>query len=244
MTGALTCRGDLPAGLALALALHLAGLLLLGGIQAGTSPSLVPPRARRVAVRLMPSPPPRAVTAAPRLAQPYVTARPLPPAAPPAPRAPMPSRVTPPDAPARAAGAPKAAPVPILPTPSRRLAAVPDGPERARPADLLPAVLADTEALDGDVDAAPRPRQTIHPVYPLESRQRGESGNVVAVVHVTDGGRVARVDIARSSGHTALDRAARAALLAARFDPARRGASAVPARVRLTIVFMLKGVGR
>ena len=94
MTGALARRGDLPAGLALAVALHLAGLLLLGGISAGTPPALVPPRATRVAVRLKASP--TTVVARPRPAAPAVTARPRPPAARPAPREPKWSRVAPP----------------------------------------------------------------------------------------------------------------------------------------------------
>ena len=239
MTGALARRGDLPAGLALAVALHLAGLLLLGGISAGTPPALVPPRATRVAVRLKASP--TTVVARPRPAAPAVTARPRPPAALPAPREPKWSRVAPPllATPAHVAPVPAAQP-PIPSFAAAPLAAVPSV-EAASPAERLPEARIDAEALDGDFDVAPRPRQTIRPVYPLEARQRGESGRVVAVVHVTDRGRVARVEIAEGSGHAALDRAARAALLAARFDPARRGAAAVPARVRLTIIFELKG---
>ena len=240
MTGALARRGDLPAGLALAVALHLAGLLLLGGISAGTPPALVPPRATRVAVRLKASP--TTVVARPRPAAPAVTARPRPPAALPAPREPEWSRVVAPPLPAAMA---RVAPVPAAQPPIPSFAAAPlaavPSVEAASPAERLPEARIDAEALDGDFDVAPRPRQTIRPVYPLEARQRGESGRVVAVVHVTDRGRVARVEIAEGSGHAALDRAARAALLAARFDPARRGAAAVPARVRLTIIFELKG---
>ena len=243
MISALARRGDLPAGLVLAVALHLAGLLLLGGFSAGTPPSLVPPRATRVAVRLKASPPP-AVAAQPRPAAPAVTSRPRPPAALPAPREPDWSRLAPP----LPAATPRVAPVPVAqpPVPSfvaAKLAAVPSV-EVASPATQLPEARIDAEARDGDFDVAPRPRQTIRPVYPLEARQRGESGRVVAVVHVTDAGRVARVEIAEGSGHAALDRAARAALLAARFDPARRGAAAVPARVRLTIIFQLIRPGR
>ena len=254
MTGALTRHGDLPAGLALALALHLAGMGLLGMMRDVTPPSLVPPRATRIAVCLKTAPPPRApVMPAPSAPQPDIAVPPRP-SPPPAATVRSPAMPPPPAAPERVVPNSSAVPVPRQPRPATRLAAMPDTPQ-ARPdlvpeatlppcADLLPTALADTEALDGDFDAAPRPRHTIRPVYPLESRQRGESGSVVAVVHVTAAGRVARVDIDRSSGHAALDRAARASLLAARFDPARRGASVVPARVRLTIVFMLKGVGR
>ena len=241
MIGALAHRGDLPTGLALAVALHLAGLRLLGGISAGTPPSLVAPQAARVAVRLKAGPP-TTVVAPPRPSAPVVMSRPRPPAALPAPHEPGWSRVVAPPLPAAPA---HVAPVPVaqpsaLSFAAAKLATVPSV-EAASPAAQLPEARIDTEALDGDVDVAPRPRQTIRPVYPLEARQRGESGRVVAVVHVTDAGRVARVEIAEGSGHAALDRAARAALLAARFDPARRGAAAVPARVRLTIIFELKG---
>ena len=240
MIDALTRRGDLPAGLALAVALHLAGLLLLGGLPAGTPPALVPPWATRVDIRLQAAPPP-AVAAQPRPAAPTVTPRPRPPAALPAWREPDGSRVAPPLPPAMARVAPVPAAQPPVPSfAAATLAAVPSV-EAASPAAQLPEARIDAEALEGDVDVAPRPRQTIRPVYPLEARQRGEAGRVVAVVHVTDAGRVARVEIAEGSGHAALDRAARAALLAARFDPARRGAAAVPARVRLTILFELKG---
>jgi periplasmic protein TonB len=236
--GMLTRSGDLPTGAGLAAALHLAALLLLGGVQAGSPPSLAPPRATRVSIHLNARQPPQT---SPAPAHPSVTRVPrsplaMLPAEPPAPRRVEQPRLTEPAAQRIARLEP---PRPRRPQGQRLEAPPPDNTERVQ--ELLPAVRLDAAELDGDVDAAPRPRQAIRPVYPLEARRRGESGRVVAVVHVTDGGRVARVEIAESSGHAALDRSARAALLEACFEPARRGAASVPARVRLTIIFELKG---
>jgi protein TonB len=228
LTGALTQRGDLPQSLALALALHLAGLLLAGVIRDPTPPSLVPPRATRVSVHLkaVPQQAPE-VTARPHVEMPSAVQLPSPVAAPPLPAAR--ERV----APARSVTPPP--PAAVAPA---RLAAVPSvEPETI--GDLLPQARIGSEAIDGDFDVAPRQRQTIRPVYPRESRERGESGIVVAMAHVTADGRVARVEITRSSGYPALDRAARNALLAARFSPARRGNTTVPARVRIPFEFKL-----
>jgi protein TonB len=135
-----------------------------------------------------------------------------------------------------AASAPPAAPV----RPAIQLEEVPLGAD-ARPELVHARMPTAPELIDGDIDVAPRPRQAIRPVYPLGARQRGEAGRVVVVIHVSEQGRVEHVDLAQSSGYEALDQAARKALLAARFDPARRGETVVPARVRLTIIFQLKG---
>ncbi len=240
MTGALTQRGDLPQSLALALALHLAGLLLAGVIRDPTPPSLVPPRATRVSVHLkaVPQQAPE-VTARPHVEMPSAVQLPSPVAAPPAaPPAPEWSRLPLPAARERVTPARSVTPPPPAAVAPARLAAVPSvEPETI--GDLLPQTRIGSEAIDGDFDVAPRQRQTIRPVYPRESRERGESGIVVAMAHVTADGRVARVEITRSSGYPALDRAARNALLAARFSPARRGNTAVPARVSVPFEFKL-----
>lgn len=106
--------------------------------------------------------------------------------------------------------------------------------------EIIPMVATRAEVdLDGDFDEAPQSRQRIQPVYPYDARQRGESGSVGALVRVSSKGEVEGVDLVESSGYEALDKAARSALLKARFNPARRGRIAVPARVRITIVFRL-----
>ncbi len=273
----LSRQSDFTAGLSLAVGLHLAALLALGGRVDVTPPVLAPPAATRVAIRLMPRPP---------AVQPVVTPQPE---IVPDPPAPSPVRVVspvPPQPPAPVVPEPEPKPTPAIPDPPKppdpvqsiaavqppphrdpppaapKPVAVPEHPvpavqrrvveaetkpiiaEVPEPANqALPEVAApiDRDNQDGDFDVAPKPRRAIRPVYPLRARQRGESGRVTAVLHVSAKGRVEHVAIAESSGYESLDRAARQALLAARFDPARRGEAAVPARVRLTIVFELKG---
>jgi protein TonB len=117
-------------------------------------------------------------------------------------------------------------------------------PSRTSTFDLpLAAPLAQMD-LDGDHDVAPRPRQAIRPVYPYGARQRSESGRVVLELRISAEGRVETVHFAASSGYEALDHAAREAVRAARFEPARRGAEPVASRVRMTIIFQLKEARR
>ena len=77
------------------------------------------------------------------------------------------------------------------------------------------------------------------PDYPWLARERGEQGRVVVRVIVSDAGRAQRVEVARSSGHDRLDRAALAALARWRFEPARRGGHAVPGTVEVPVTFKL-----
>jgi protein TonB len=81
--------------------------------------------------------------------------------------------------------------------------------------------------------------QSPRPVYPLGARQRGEEGRVELEIAVTAAGAVGAVRVARTSGFSDIDLAARDALREARFRPARRGADNVPATVRLAVVFRL-----
>ena len=77
------------------------------------------------------------------------------------------------------------------------------------------------------------------PVYPPMSRQRRESGRVLLRVYVSAAGRGERVEVKASSGFERLDQAAREAVAAWRFVPARRGADPVAAWVQIPIVFVL-----
>lgn len=233
-------RGDLAAGTTLAIGLHLAAALLLGGRRSDdTPPTLAQPRTMRVAIQLNPATP-----------RPTVVAQTL---------APRPRSVTVPRAslalPHLEHGVTSATPPSLASVPKRialtQTPFVSMRPEIERvempvgtvslPELVHTQAQSDHEDYDGDVDYAPKPRRTIRPVYPYGARQRGESGSVVALINVSAQGRVEQVTIARSSGYEALDQAAREALLAARFTPARRGTTSVPARVRLTIIFQLKG---
>ncbi|MBC9209578.1 energy transducer TonB, partial [Roseomonas aerophila] len=63
--------------------------------------------------------------------------------------------------------------------------------------------------------------------YPPELRSAGIGGDVVLRLRLTDKGRVIDAKIATSSGHAALDEAARRGVRRCRFDPAMRDGIAV-----------------
>lgn len=77
------------------------------------------------------------------------------------------------------------------------------------------------------------------PDYPWISRWRAEQGRVVLVVAVDAEGRATGVRVKRSSGHRRLDEAARDAVGAWRFVPARRGGKPVAGHIEVPIVFRL-----
>ena len=60
------------------------------------------------------------------------------------------------------------------------------------------------------------------PIYPPEAARLGQQGSVLLSVHVAADGRVTAVDVAKSSGYPLLDEAARKAVAAWRYRPARR----------------------
>ncbi len=77
------------------------------------------------------------------------------------------------------------------------------------------------------------------PAYPPAARRQGQQGQVMLRVQVEPSGHPARVEVARSSGHRALDRAARAAVERWQFVPARRGEAPVVAWVLVPVRFAL-----
>jgi protein TonB len=78
------------------------------------------------------------------------------------------------------------------------------------------------------------------PGYPEAARRAGEQGTVMLRVRVARDGIVSRVELDRSSGSPHLDAAAREAVKAWRFTPARRGAEAVESWMLVPIVFRLE----
>lgn len=90
------------------------------------------------------------------------------------------------------------------------------------------------------VDAPPKPRRTIRPVYPKGARQRGEQGEVTVEIEVDVEGRVSAVKVVGSCGFDELDAAAVRAVRAATFVPAKSGDRAVESSARLTLAFRLK----
>ena len=231
-------RRDRVAGAMLAAALHLAGLLLLGGARpADTPPRLAQPASTRVTIQLpaaRPTPAPPTPAAAPGQA---ALPRPAPP--PPPSEMAIPDRASRPPAP-RPAAASTLRPTPPDTAPTDATLVEIGDPPRESTLELPDAAPIAQVDLDGDHDVAPRPRQAIRPVYPYGARQRGESGRVVAEVRISAEGRAEQVTLVAGSGHEALDHAAREALRTARFEPARRGTHPVASRVRMTIIFQLK----
>ena len=130
----------------------------------------------------------------------------------------------PPDAPPAEVRAPEEAPPQVETPPSP-----PPAPSsEARPAPR-----------QAKVDAPPRLRRNIRPVYPEGARERGESGAVTIEILVGADGSVADVSVAASSGFADLDEAAVKAARRARFVPAESGGRPVASRARLTLDYKL-----
>ncbi len=77
------------------------------------------------------------------------------------------------------------------------------------------------------------------PAYPNIARRRGQEGLVLLRVEVTSAGRVAAVQIATSSGHSILDRAAVDAVEDWRFQPAVRAGQSIAATLEIPVRFRL-----
>jgi protein TonB len=78
------------------------------------------------------------------------------------------------------------------------------------------------------------------PRYPLQARRRGIEGRVVLRVSVTVGGQAKAVTVHQSSGYAMLDRAAKAAVVRWRFQPATQAGKPVPGTVDAPVAFRLK----
>ena len=79
------------------------------------------------------------------------------------------------------------------------------------------------------------------PTYPPEAVRDGASGTVLLEILVGIDGRALEVRVVRSSGHRALDQAARRVVLSRwRFQPAQRNGHAVQAIGRVPIDFVLQ----
>jgi len=84
-----------------------------------------------------------------------------------------------------------------------------------------------------------RYRDTPRPDYPESARQEGRQGSVLLRVLVDEQGRSKKIEINRSSGSEALDRAAAEAIKRWRFVPARHGDQPVESWIRIPIDFSL-----
>ncbi len=182
-----------------------------------------------------PTPPPRPPSAPEAEAATLPLPPPPSPQAPPSPAAPVPpqprlaARETPPLP-------PSAAPAPARPPPP------------APNADSDPRInLGGTDSLsyvlvEGDqvIPAGPDPKvHNREPVYPDEAVRRGQQGVVTLLIQVSPDGLASDVDIARSSGFTLLDRAARDAVTTWRFVPAVRDGQPISSSMSMRIKFEL-----
>ncbi len=86
-----------------------------------------------------------------------------------------------------------------------------------------------------DSDLGNRP-----PVYPQLARENNWEGHVLLRAHVTAGGMLDNVAIAKSSGFDILDQAALDAVEAWRFRPARKNGTPAPSIVDIGFTFRLK----
>ena len=188
-----------------------------------------------------------------------------PPAPPPPPSAPaaeaelLPPPPPPAPSPPRSPDAPSAVPVPPPPRVAEReappvpprVARIPAPTSPAPPApnvDATPHInLGGTDSLSnvlvqGDqvIPAGPDPKvRNREPIYPDEAVRRGEQGAVILLVNVSPDGLASSVDIARSSGFSLLDRAARDAVATWRFVPAVRDGQPIESSMPLRILFQL-----
>jgi periplasmic protein TonB len=85
----------------------------------------------------------------------------------------------------------------------------------------------------------PRYRETPKPNYPESARRKGREGTVLLRVLVNEEGRAKAIEINKSSGDDALDRAAREAIQGWRFIPARYGEKVVESWIRIPVDFRL-----
>jgi protein TonB len=77
------------------------------------------------------------------------------------------------------------------------------------------------------------------PHYPYSARQEGRQGTVLLAVLVDEEGQSQSLEVSRSSGVEALDKAAIEAVRRWRFNPARDGDKKVPSWVKIPIEFRL-----
>ena len=149
---------------------------------------------------------------------------------------PPPAVETPPPPPILDPAQPPSAVTPPSPPPPRHLDLPPPDieppphvemppPQPQQPSVAIPPTPAPSQARVA-ADRPPSPRRRIKPDYPKGARQRGEEGDVT-------------LELA-SCGFPELEQAAVQAVQRARFTPARRGSSAVPATARITLTFRLK----
>jgi len=136
------------------------------------------------------------------------------------------------------------APPPIPPRPATTAAAEPASPAAA-PAAPAPPPPQESGPLEAAEEAAeiimarPLYRENPPPPYPPAARQRFYQGTVLLSVLVNEQGRVEELEVATSSGHPLLDRAALNGVRDWRFEPGRRNGKAIAMWVQVPVRFSL-----
>ncbi len=87
--------------------------------------------------------------------------------------------------------------------------------------------------------AEPSVRNWKHPRYPALARRRNQQGTVMLDVVVDEKGHPELIEILKSSGFSALDRAAIASVERWEFEPEQRNKRFVKSRVHIPVVFRL-----
>jgi protein TonB len=214
-------RTDIGAGIAVAVAMHIAVIFLLLRYEPARTAlthavplmvSLITPETPKPEV-VLPTPlPVKQISQKPRIGppQPVLAAAPE-----------APSTVSVPPAP------PAAPPAPIesAPPPTAALPAV----QTVAPAPVVPPVF-NANYLNNPA-----------PAYPALPRRQGHQGKVVLRVFVSSAGAADQVQIRNSSGYDLLDQAALNAVRRWRFVPARQGDQPIAAWVLVPITFTLEG---
>jgi protein TonB len=110
----------------------------------------------------------------------------------------------------------------------------------APPGPSVAAVPAPSPSEQSTQTARPRGGYQVRPVYPAAARQARAEGTTLLRVHISTDGSIDDVQVQRSAGHAALDRAAAEAVRKWRFEPARNGSAAVAVWVVVPVEFRLK----
>lgn len=136
---------------------------------------------------------------------------------------------------------PKPAERPTRPAPARMAKAAESRPSASSPVTTSPPASPQLAVATPLVPPHPLSAASGNPtpLYPISAARRREQGRVVLRVDVTADGRADAVQVAVSSGFSALDRAAIEAVRLWRFVPATRGGTPVPGAAEVPINFTL-----
>ena len=118
---------------------------------------------------------------------------------------------------------------------------LPEPTEVVKPSEPAEASqIAAPSPIQARIDAPPKPKHTIKPKYPSESRKRGEQGSVGIEFIVSSDGSAKSISVVSTSGFPLLDEAAINAVREARFTPAKSNGKTIDFPTRIKLDFILK----